>query len=79
MALEDLKNNRFLLKSTDPQRSESVSYICWGATVEQTQEWLQTIHNMLQSQLDFMNAIQSPIAYQRDLKEDYEERTIMKK
>lgn len=67
MSLEKLENNRFLVKSTDPHRSETVSYTCTASTPEQNREWLETIQNILQSQVDFLKAIQSPIAYQKEL------------
>ncbi|XP_055630894.1 triple functional domain protein [Toxorhynchites rutilus septentrionalis] len=73
MTLQDLSDptngDRFSLCSIDPQRS-SLSYICTAPTVELHSEWLNTIRNILQTQNDFLKAIQSPIAYQKELTKD---------
>jgi triple functional domain protein len=69
MALKDLSDptngNRFSISSTDPQRSQ-ISFICSTMTLENHNEWLNTITNILQTQNDFLKAIQSPIAYQKE-------------
>ncbi|XP_055846907.1 triple functional domain protein isoform X2 [Episyrphus balteatus] len=70
MHLEELPNNRFLLKSTDPHRPDLYNYVCNAATVDQNHEWLETIRNILQNQNDFLKAIQSPIEYQNKLTKD---------
>lgn len=70
MLYEELPNNRFLLKSTDPNRPELNNYICNAATVDQNHEWLETIRKILQNQNDFLKAIQSPIEYQNKLTKD---------
>ncbi|XP_055538298.1 triple functional domain protein isoform X2 [Wyeomyia smithii] len=73
MTLQDLSDqtngNRFSLCSIDPQRS-SLSFICTAPTIELHNEWLNTIRNILQTQNDFLKAIQSPIAYQKELTKD---------
>lgn len=67
MQLEEKPNDKFLLKSTDPQRAEPISFLCTSATPEQNREWLKRIRDILQKQHDFLKAIQSPIAYQKEL------------
>ncbi|XP_052862122.1 rho guanine nucleotide exchange factor 25-like [Anopheles cruzii] len=68
MTLQDVSDqtngNRFSLCSIDPQRS-SLSYICTAPTVELHNEWLNTIHEILKTQNDFLKALVSPIAYQK--------------
>lgn len=64
--MEEMSDNRFMLRSTDPQRAE-LSYILATQSTEQLHEWMNTITNILQSQHDFLKAIQSPIAYQKEL------------
>lgn len=43
--LEELSNKRFLLKSTDPYRSD-FNMICSASTVDENPELLETIHNI---------------------------------
>uniref|UniRef100_A0A182QU50 DH domain-containing protein n=1 Tax=Anopheles farauti TaxID=69004 RepID=A0A182QU50_9DIPT len=73
MTLQDLSDqtngNRFSLCSIDPQRS-SLSYICTAPTIELHNEWLNTIHEILKTQNDFLKALVSPIAYQKELTKD---------
>lgn len=64
--MEELPENRLLLRSTDPQRQD-ISYIIATQSSEQLHEWMDTITNILQTQHDFLKAIQSPIAYQKEL------------
>ncbi|XP_039965934.1 triple functional domain protein [Bactrocera tryoni] len=64
MQLEELENNRFQLKSTDPNKP-GLKIICYASSVELTNEWLRIIRNILQSQHDFLRAITSPIEYQQ--------------
>uniref|UniRef100_A0A182WHU9 DH domain-containing protein n=1 Tax=Anopheles minimus TaxID=112268 RepID=A0A182WHU9_9DIPT len=73
MTLQDLSDqtsgNRFSLCSIDPRRS-SLSYICTAPTPELHNEWLNTIHEILKTQNDFLKALVSPIAYQKELTKD---------
>lgn len=68
MVMEEMPENRLLLRSTDPQRQD-ISYIIITETTEQFHEWMETINNILQTQHDFLKAIQSPIQYQKLTKE----------
>ncbi|XP_049540930.1 triple functional domain protein [Anopheles darlingi] len=73
MTLQDVSDqtngNRFSLCSMDPQRP-GISFICTAPTVELHNEWLNTIHEILKTQNDFLKALVSPIAYQKELTKD---------
>lgn len=60
--IEDTGGKKFLVCSTDPQRS-GISFICMAATTDLHHEWMQTINHQLQKQFDFVNAIKNPIDY----------------
>lgn len=66
MLMEELAENRLMLRSTDPLRPE-LSYIINTQTNEQLHEWMKAITDILQTQHDFLKAITSPIAYQKEL------------
>ncbi|XP_023289652.1 LOW QUALITY PROTEIN: triple functional domain protein [Orussus abietinus] len=73
MSLEDSADDpeKFVIRSTDP-RKPGLGFSC--AAVEdggpRRQEWVDTITAILQTQRDFLKAIQSPIAYQKELTKD---------
>ncbi|XP_015585806.1 triple functional domain protein isoform X4 [Cephus cinctus] len=73
MSLEDSPDDpeKFVIRSTDPHKPE-LGFSC--AAVEESgtrkQEWVDTITSILQTQRDFLKAIQSPIAYQKELTKD---------
>lgn len=56
---------KFVLKSTDP-RKPNLGFVCQGATDDDRNQWASQIHHLLQTQKDFLKAIQSPIAYQKE-------------
>lgn len=60
--IEDAGGKKFLICSTDPQRS-GVSFICMAPTTELHVEWVRTINQQLKKQSDFVNAIKNPIDY----------------
>jgi len=60
--IEDAGGKKFLICSTDPQRS-GISFICLAPTIELHNEWVRTINHQLQKQFDFVNAIKNPIDY----------------
>lgn len=62
-------DDTFTIKSTDPRKPQ-LAYTCQALTPESREEWVSTIHNILQTQKDFLKAIQSPIAYQKELTKD---------
>ncbi|XP_046675322.1 triple functional domain protein isoform X5 [Homalodisca vitripennis] len=59
----------FCVRSTDP-RKPSLAYVCQAMTGESRAEWLHNLRSILQTQRDFLKAIQSPIAYQKELTKD---------
>ncbi|KAJ8950120.1 hypothetical protein NQ314_007972 [Rhamnusium bicolor] len=65
MSLE-AKEDCFILESTDP-KTNGLGFVCQAATEELQEQWLMTIRDILQTQRDFLKAIQSPIAYQKEL------------
>lgn len=67
MSLETANGeNSFLLKSIDPNKP-TLGFVCQASSAELLEQWLSTIRNILQTQKDFLKAIQSPIAYQKEL------------
>ncbi len=64
--VEDSDPTKFVLKSKDPQQ-EGVAFVCQGLTKEIRDEWVSNIRAILDTQLDFLRALQSPIAYQKEL------------
>lgn len=75
MSLEDSNDDpeKFIIRSTDP-RKPGLGFSCSVAAEESSgprrQEWVDTITAILQTQRDFLKAIQSPIAYQKELTKD---------
>ena len=61
-----LDEGKFILKSKDPN-AEEVAFLCEGITKEDSAEWVSNIRAILDTQLDFLRALQSPIAYQKEL------------
>ncbi|KAG7167736.1 Triple functional domain protein-like 1, partial [Homarus americanus] len=56
---------KLMLKSTDP-RKPNLAFVCQGATDDDRNQWVSQIRHLLQTQKDFLKAIQSPIAYQKE-------------
>ncbi|CAL7943982.1 unnamed protein product [Xylocopa violacea] len=73
MSLEEYYDDpeKFVIRSTDP-RKPGLGFSC--SAIEENgprkQEWVDTITAILQTQRDFLKAIQSPIAYQKELTKD---------
>ncbi|KAF4519126.1 hypothetical protein B566_EDAN007399 [Ephemera danica] len=63
---DDGDPTKFVIRSTDP-RKPNLAYVCQGSNQAQRDEWVATIRAILQTQKDFLKAIQSPIAYQKEL------------
>lgn len=57
---------KFILSSKDPQQ-EGLSFIVQAPGDEERSVWVSSIRTILDTQLDFIRAIQSPIAYQQEL------------
>ncbi|XP_054168733.1 triple functional domain protein-like [Oppia nitens] len=64
--VDDSDPTKFLLKSKDPNMSE-IAFLCQGSNKEVTALWVTNIRAILDTQLDFLRALQSPIAYQKEL------------
>lgn len=62
-------NEPFVVRSTDPKKP-GLAYTCQALSADSRAEWLLTLKNILQTQRDFLKAIQSPIAYQKELTKD---------
>lgn len=62
----DQESRRFMLKSRDPSQ-ENVIYLLQTGCAFDRDDWVCSIRSMLECQLDFLRALQSPIAYQRGL------------
>lgn len=60
---------RFMLKSRDPNRGNVIYLLQTGCSFDRD-DWVCKIRSMLDCQLDFLRALQSPIAYQRGLTEE---------
>jgi len=74
MSLEDSYDDpeKFIIRSTDP-RKPGLGFLCSVGEENngpRRQEWVDTITAILQTQRDFLKAIQSPIAYQKELTKD---------
>ncbi|XP_050432765.1 triple functional domain protein isoform X1 [Adelges cooleyi] len=63
---DESSEGAFVIKSTDP-RKPPLWYVCHAHNPESRSEWLQNLRQILQTQRDFLKAIQSPIAYQKEL------------
>lgn len=63
---DDSSDGSFIIKSTDPRRPP-LWFVCQAHSPESRFEWLQNLRQILQTQQNFLKAIQSPIAYQKEL------------
>ncbi|XP_049828356.1 kalirin isoform X4 [Schistocerca gregaria] len=61
---DDCEPGKFIIRSTDPNKP-NLSYVCQPMSKESCEEWVSTIRSILQTQKDFLKALQSPIDYQR--------------
>ncbi|XP_035225053.1 rho guanine nucleotide exchange factor 25-like isoform X2 [Stegodyphus dumicola] len=66
---EDGDPTKFVLKSKDPLQA-GLAFVIQGKTTEDRNEWVSNIRAILDTQLDFLRALQSPIAYQKELTKD---------
>uniref|UniRef100_A0A224XHF4 Putative guanine nucleotide exchange factor for rho and rac gtpase n=1 Tax=Panstrongylus lignarius TaxID=156445 RepID=A0A224XHF4_9HEMI len=62
-------NESFVVRSTDPKKP-GVAFACIAPNGEARKEWLDNLRDLLKKQRDFLKAIQSPIAYQKELTRD---------
>ena len=56
----------FKVKSTDPSRPQLV-YLCQAEDQADRDRWTGCMRRQLQTQLDFLKALQAPIAYHNKL------------
>jgi len=59
--------------STSAQSSssdEASAFVFLGRTQEERDQWFSAIKGILETQLDFLRALQSPIAYQKEMAKD---------
>lgn len=56
--------------SISPDPSESIAFVFRASSPEHRQQWYKAIKGILETQLDFLRALQSPIAYQKELTKD---------
>lgn len=72
MALDEKTNEdplQFLIKSNDPARDE-LKILCQAETEESKKKWLGILKRQLQTQMDFLRALQAPIAYHNRMAND---------
>jgi len=63
--VDDGDPTKFMIRSTDP-RKPNLAYVCQAASKEQRDVWVTQLQLLLQTQKDFLKAIQSPIKYQKN-------------
>lgn len=51
--------------STDSPKNATVGFACMAPNEDLRNQWVKTLRDILQTQRDFLRAIQSPIAYQK--------------
>ncbi|XP_021962830.1 kalirin isoform X3 [Folsomia candida] len=64
-SVDDGDECKFVLRSTDPKKP-NLAFVCQASSVEAREEWVTTLQSILQTQKDFLKAIQSPIKYQKN-------------
>lgn len=64
-SVDDGDDCKFVLRSTDPKKP-NLSYVCQASSEESRDEWVNQLQSILQTQKDFLKAIQSPIKYQKN-------------
>ncbi|XP_023330642.1 triple functional domain protein isoform X4 [Eurytemora carolleeae] len=65
----DTEKRMFKVKSTDPTRPGLV-YLCQADDLETRDRWVNCIRRQLQTQLDFLKALQAPIAYHNKMSKE---------
>ena len=66
MALEERVDDdplKFLIKSNDPARRDELRIICQADSEESKKTWIGILKRQLQTQMDFLKALQAPIDY----------------
>lgn len=62
----DPDNKMFKVRSTDP-RGPALSYVCCAEDSAARARWTGTMSKQLQTQREFLQALQAPIAYHNKL------------
>ncbi|CDW56496.1 Spectrin and RhoGEF and CRAL TRIO 2 domain contai ning protein [Trichuris trichiura] len=60
---------RFIIKNKDP--SNQADTVVQASTLEEKEQWIGFIKQLLDTQMDFLKALQHPIAYQKGLSKEY--------
>ena len=70
MALDERSDDgdalKFVIRSNDPARDE-LRIVCAADDPESRAKWVGTMKRQLQTQIDFLRALQAPIAYHSKL------------
>lgn len=70
MALDERTENsdplKFVIRSNDPARDE-LRIVCQAEDPESKARWIGIMKKQLQTQMDFLRALQAPIAYHSKL------------
>jgi hypothetical protein len=73
MALDERSEDgdplKFLIKSNDPARDE-LKIVCQAEDEASKSQWIGILKRQLQTQMDFLRALQAPIAYHNRLAKD---------
>lgn len=73
MALDEKSDDgdpaKFVIRSNDPARDE-LRIVCQAESVEEREKWVGIMKKQLQTQMDFLRALQAPIAYHSKLAKD---------
>lgn len=65
----DTEKRMFKVKSTDPSRPNLV-YVCLAENQQSRDKWTSCMRRQLQTQLDFLKALQAPIAYHNKMSKE---------
>ncbi len=70
MALDERSDDgdplKFVIRSNDPAREE-LRIVCQAEDVQSKSRWVGIMKKQLQTQMDFLRALQAPIAYHSKL------------
>ncbi len=70
MVLEEQSDDgdtlKFIIRSNDPAREE-LRIVCQAEDARNKAEWVGIMKRQLQTQMDFLRALQAPIAYHNKL------------
>jgi hypothetical protein len=73
MALDDRSEDadplKFVIRSNDPARDE-LRIVCQAEDEASRNQWTCILKNQLQTQMDFLRALQAPIDYHRKAAQD---------